>query len=116
MRKIILLITFLGYTAFFAGAQSKGKKKEWQIVVIGKEFRAKAILRHVTDSSVILLFRKDQTGEISFSTIEKIKLRRLDNELGKRLLGFLAGGIAGGTSAMPACGQGPAAKPDLRHS
>jgi hypothetical protein len=111
MLKVILLIIFLGYTGFVALAQSKSKKKEWQIIVIGKEFRAKAILQNVTDSSVILLFRKKQTDEINFTSIEKIKLRPRYNESTKRLIGFFAGGIAGGIIIGTALSSGREGEP-----
>jgi hypothetical protein len=96
MRKIILLISFLLTTGFSVWAQPKGRQKIWRITVIGNQFRAKAILQNVTDSSVILLFRKNRTDEINFTMLRKIKLRTRHNKGWKMLTSFGVGGITGG--------------------
>jgi hypothetical protein len=96
MQKIILLISFLLYTGFSVWAQSKGRHKIWRITVIGKEFRAKGILQRVTDSSVVLLFRKNRTDEINFAMLTKIKLRTRHNNGWKMLTSFGVGGYTGG--------------------
>ena len=85
----VLIITSLD-------AQNKVSGKKWEVVMTLNGFKAKGILKSVSDSSAVIIVRKNYTDEIQFRDIKKIKIRSANNEILTRLTGFFVGGISGG--------------------
>jgi len=95
MRRLFLIILFVtAITSLYA--QNKVSRKKWEVVLSLDGFKARGILKSVTDSSAIIIVRKNYTDEILFRDINKIKIRSANNEILTRLAGFFIGGISGG--------------------
>jgi hypothetical protein len=112
MTSTSLLFCFLFFAVFSASAQSKKKPKKWQIIVMGKQLRARAYLQNVTDSSIVLAFGNGPTKEISFKTITKIKLKpRYYSGVAAGAASFFLEGIAGGIIIGTAFSKGKTGEP-----
>lgn len=102
------------FTVFiFAGNSfaANPPKEQWQAVITSNGFKFKGVLKDVTDSSVVIAVRSNETDEFLFRDIEKIKLRPLHGEPGKRLVGFFAAGITGGVITGMAVSAGRDGEP-----
>jgi hypothetical protein len=77
--KGIMFIFFLAIAINSLKAQHKNSLKKWEVVMAGAEFKVKGLLKSVTDSSAIIIVRKNYTDEILFQGIDKIKIRSASN-------------------------------------
>ena len=109
MRIISLLSLFLFLNSLYA--QNKTSKKEWEVVMFLDGFKAKGILESVTDSSAIIIVRKNYTDEILFGDIHKIKIRAAGDKVLARLAGFFIGGTTGGIIVGTLLSQNRAGEP-----
>jgi hypothetical protein len=108
-KAIIALLTVF----IFAGNSFSASppKEQWQAVITCNGFKFKGVLKNVTDSSVIIAVRGKETDEFLFRDMDKIKLRPLHGEPGKRLVGFFAAGITGGVITGMAVSAGRTGEP-----
>lgn len=109
--RIIALLSFLLVFHSFVYAQNKTSKKKWEVVLSLHGFKAKGILKSVTDTSVVIIVRKNYTDEILFKDIHKIKIRGVSNVLLTRVAAFFIGGIAGGTIVGTSLSRGRQGEP-----
>jgi hypothetical protein len=79
--------------------------------MIGADFKDKGVLKAVTDSSAIIIVRKNYTDEILFQGIDKIKIRSAGNGSSTRLTGFFIGGIVGGALIGTSLSKGREGEP-----
>ena len=94
--RIIVFVSFFTLFTNSTNAQKNVAKKKWEVVMVLDGFKAKGILKSVTDSSAIIIVRKNYTDEILFRDIHKIKIRSANTGILTRLTGFFVGGISGG--------------------
>jgi len=109
--KGIMFIFFLAIAINSLKAQHKNSLKKWEAVMAGADFKVKGLLKAVTDSSAIIIVRKNYTDEILFQGIDKIKIRSASNRSSTRLTGFFVGGIVGGALIGTSLSKGQQGEP-----
>lgn len=101
-------VLFVSISCF---SQHAKKARPWKATIFIEKAKMKGILYNVTDSGLVILDRFGRPDEILFDQINRIRLVKNHNKLGKHVIGFVAGSITGAAVVSSALSKGKEGEP-----